>query len=256
MAPALLLSHPSMTQMRASPRHVLTEPWDALVRLYRELESTRWGGLLLSNVWPAYVFALPLAARIWGMRGRPLPTTLHEQAFYLQEILTILFLGQVVVLFAIRRRGLRSQHAGWREGVVALVGTFLLNVVAYVPVQEATSTALLLTASVIVMLGTVFSIWSLANLGRNFGIFPEVRGLVRSGPYRLVRHPIYLGEIVSGFGVILVRPSLLIAAIFVIFVALQYWRTVFEERALAEAFPSEYPGYRERVPRLVPGWRA
>ena len=39
------------------------------------------------------------------------------------------------------------------------------------------------------------------------------------------------------------------------FVLLQYWRTVYEERALAAAFPSEYPAYRRRVPRLVPGWR-
>ncbi|MBV9171211.1 MAG: isoprenylcysteine carboxylmethyltransferase family protein, partial [Chloroflexi bacterium] len=211
-------------------------------------------GFLLSNLWPAFVFGVPLATRMWSLRQRPVPTNLHEQAFYLQEVLTIIFLGLVVVLFMVRRRGLRSQHAGWRPGVVALVGTFLLNLVAYIPVEQATATALLLTSSVIVMLGTVFSIWSLATLGRNFGIFPEVRGLVRSGPYHLVRHPIYVGEIVSGFGVIVIRPSVFIAAIFILFVILQYWRTVFEERALSGAFPSEYPSYRVRVPRLIPGW--
>jgi len=79
-----------------------------------------------------------------------------------------------------------------------------------------------------------------------------VRGLVLRGPYRLVRHPVYLGEIVAGFGILLTRPHLLTLALLVVFIAFQYWRTVFEERALATAFPSEYPAYRVRVPRLFP----
>ena len=51
------------------------------------------------------------------------------------------------------------------------------------------------------------------------------------------------------------RPHPLIVAVFVAFVALQYWRTVYEERALAAAYPSEYPAYARQVPRLVPGLR-
>jgi protein-S-isoprenylcysteine O-methyltransferase Ste14 len=39
-------------------------------------------------------------------------------------------------------------------------------------------------------------------------------------------------------------------------VALQYWRTIYEERALSAAFPEDYPPYARRVPRLLPGWRA
>jgi protein-S-isoprenylcysteine O-methyltransferase Ste14 len=42
-------------------------------------------------------------------------------------------------------------------------------------------------------------------------------------------------------------------AFWVAFIALQYWRTVFEERALLTEFPVEYDAYRQRVPRLVPG---
>ena len=39
------------------------------------------------------------------------------------------------------------------------------------------------------------------------------------------------------------------------FVALQFWRTVYEERALSAAYPNEYPAFARRVPRLIPGWR-
>ena len=38
--------------------------WQWLVAAFREVEATPLGGMLLENVWPAYVFALPLAARI------------------------------------------------------------------------------------------------------------------------------------------------------------------------------------------------
>jgi protein-S-isoprenylcysteine O-methyltransferase Ste14 len=170
-------------------------------------------------------------------------------------VVTILFLALVVVLFAVRRRSIQGQRATWRAGLVALLGTFLLNVVAYLPIDAAASTATLLASSAVVMLGTLFTIWSLATLGRCFGLLPEVRGLVVRGPYRLVRHPVYLGEVIASLGSLIAKPHPLIVATLIVFVLLQYWRTVYEERALAAAFPSDYPAYRRRVPRLVPGWR-
>ena len=223
---------------------------------YRAVEETSWGALLLGNVWPAYVFALPLAARTWNFwRSWRSLASLHAQAQVLQEGVTVVFLALVVLLFIIRRRAIRGERASLTPGVVALVGTFLLNVVAYLPVDETTSTVALLASSAVVIVGTLFTIWSLATLGRCFGIFPEVRGLVMRGPYRLVRHPVYLGEVISAAGLLLAKPHPLIVLIFAAFVALQYSRTIYEERALRAAFPGEYPAFAQRVPRLIPGWR-
>ncbi len=213
------------------------------------------GGLLLGNVWPAYVFALPLAARIWGFLHWRNDGSLHATAVYVQEVVTILFLALVVALFVIRRRSISGAHATFVPGLVALVGTFLLNVVAYLPVEDTTSTTALFASSAVVIIGTLWTIWSLAFLGRCFGLFPEARGLVTRGPYHLVRHPVYLGEIASAVGLLLAKPHPLIVAIFGVFVALQYWRTVYEERALTQAFPAEYPAYSRRVARLIPGVR-
>ena len=213
------------------------------------------GSLLLGNVWPAYLFALPLAARVWSVLRRPPPSSLHDHAGLLQEFVTIAFLAVVVILFAVRRRTVQGRRAGWRQGLIALAGTFLLNVVAYLPIEPSTATGLLLASSAVVVLGTLFSIWALARLGRCFGLLPEVRGLVRGGPYRLVRHPVYLGELVSAFGLLIAKPHPLVLAIFGLFVVLQYQRTLYEEQALAAAFPDDYPAYQARVPRLVPRWR-
>jgi protein-S-isoprenylcysteine O-methyltransferase Ste14 len=229
--------------------------WHWLVSAFRDVEKTSLGSLLLGNVWPAYVFALPLAARAWGLMHAQRADTLHGQAQLLQEIVTVAFLGLVVVLFAIRRRRISGEHATLVPGLVALVGTFLLNVVAYLPVDDTTSTEALFASSLIVIVGTLWTIWSLATLGRCFGLFPEVRGLVRRGPYQLVRHPVYLGELISAVGLLVAKPHPIIVLLFAVFVALQYGRTVFEERALTAAFPEEYPSYAQRVGRLMPRFR-
>jgi protein-S-isoprenylcysteine O-methyltransferase Ste14 len=229
--------------------------WRWLVWSFRAVEATPIGGLLLGNVWPAYVFALPLAARIWGFAHWHNDGSLHATAVYVQEIVTIVFLALVVALFAIRRRSISGEHATFVPGLVALVGTFLLNVVAYLPVEDTTSTEALFASSAVVTLGTLWTIWSLAFLGRCFGLFPEARGLVTRGPYRWVRHPVYVGEITSAVGLLLAKPHVLIVLIFAVFVALQYWRTVYEEQALSAAFSEEYATYAKRVSRLIPGFR-
>jgi hypothetical protein len=51
--------------------------------------------------------------------------------------------------------------------------------------------------SILSAIGVGFAVWALWCLGRSFGVAPADRGLVQRGPYRLVRHPMYLGELFS-----------------------------------------------------------
>jgi protein-S-isoprenylcysteine O-methyltransferase Ste14 len=102
--------------------------------------------------------------------------------------------------------------------------------------------------------GLVFAIWARVRLGRNWGtpmtqkLEPE---LVTSGPYRLVRHPIYSGIIVAGVGTAVALgwwwlvPVALAATYFL------YAATV-EERFMSEEFPDAYPAYKRSTKRLVP----
>ena len=236
----------------------MSAAWRALVGLHRGIEATSWGAVLLSNVWPAYFFALVLGARalvlIQSLSGIG-SASVHDQARLLQETVTILFLALVVVLFAVRRRAIQGRRATWRQGLVALTGTFLLSLVGYLPVSESASTTSLMVSIAVVIVGTMFTIWALATLGRCFGLLPEVRGLVRSGPYALMRHPVYVGEAISALGIVIAKPHPLVLLAWMAFVGLQYWRTIYEERALTVAYPAEYGAYRARVPRLVPGLR-
>jgi protein-S-isoprenylcysteine O-methyltransferase Ste14 len=99
-----------------------------------------------------------------------------------------------------------------------------------------------------------FGVWLLAAvlaLGRCFGVLPEARGLVTSGPYRYVRHPVYLGELGAAAGLFVAAPTVWNAIVLTAFAAAQGIRMRLEERALAAEFP-EYTAYAARTPRLLP----
>jgi protein-S-isoprenylcysteine O-methyltransferase Ste14 len=95
------------------------------------------------------------------------------------------------------------------------------------------------------------AVWSLMTLRRSLSVIPEARRLVTKGPYRLVRHPLYLFEILAGLALLLGTPGSVATASFVVFVALQVTRSRFEERLLAATFP-DYSGYARSTDRLVP----
>ena len=76
--------------------------------------------------------------------------------------------------------------------------------------------------------------------------------VIDSGPYAIVRHPMYAGALVLVLGIPLALGSLVGLATFPPFVAMIAWRLLDEERFLVRQLPG-YEAYRRRVPwRLVP----
>jgi protein-S-isoprenylcysteine O-methyltransferase Ste14 len=90
---------------------------------------------------------------------------------------------------------------------------------------------------------TSLTLWGIWTLRRSFSITVEVRALVTSGPYRWLRHPIYLGEILTALGVLTWRFSLQSLILFIIFAQIQLLRARWEENKLTDSFP-EYQNYR------------
>lgn len=107
-------------------------------------------------------------------------------------------------------------------------------------------------ADVLLVLGTTWAVWSLHFLGRNVSVLAQVRGLAERGPYRWVRHPLYLGEILSSLGVAVAANSLAAVGIWLVLCGLQVYRALREEQVLLQALP-DYRGYRSRTAALVPG---
>ncbi len=100
------------------------------------------------------------------------------------------------------------------------------------------------------LVGTAFGLWAAAALVRAgaFGIAPADRGLVTGGPYRWLRHPLYLAAIVAALGVVWGRWTVWNLAVLGLLTWALVWRARAEERVLAG-----YPAYARRVRwRMLP----
>jgi len=106
-----------------------------------------------------------------------------------------------------------------------------------------------------IITGPFISLWGLLYLGRSFGIFVTLRKVVLTGPYRWVRHPMYLGWVLIYIGVALVNFSALYLVLIAIQLFLLLYRAHLEETHLAE-HSAEYRDYMDRTgfifPRLRP----
>jgi len=108
----------------------------------------------------------------------------------------------------------------------------------------------------VLIASTAFALWARFSLGTSWSVAPQVGGdrrLRTGGPYAVTRHPIYtglLGMLLGsallgglGQGILLVVVGLIVFSV----------KIHTEEQLLLATFPGEYPGYRQRVPQLVPG---
>jgi len=116
---------------------------------------------------------------------------------------------------------------------------------------------LIMTAGLAVeALGLLLAIWARRHLGRNWSgeiTIKEDHQLIRSGPYKWLRHPIYTGLLTMYVGTAIVTGEWL-ALIGLMIAAFAYWRKIrLEEASLNVAFGTEYDAYRRGTWALVPG---
>jgi protein-S-isoprenylcysteine O-methyltransferase Ste14 len=155
--------------------------------------------------------------------------------------------GAVVVLLVFRRPSSRISQSPW-DWFAGLAGSFLVLLVrpggrAIAP--DSVGFALQLC-------GTCFQLYGKAALGRSFGIVAANRGVVLKGPYRIVRHPIYLGYLVTHAGFLLSNCSLWNLAVYAAVYLFQVARIFAEERLLI--VDERYREYLQSVRyRLIPG---
>ena len=172
-------------------------------------------------------------------------------ALMFSEISGGLFLGMQMIFTGLRRLPL-AKSPGLAPRLWALAGANSSYVLLLLPKQTPDTSLALLSASLI-FCGALGSVIVLMWLGRGFSIFPQARLLATGGPYRLVRHPLYLCEQISLFGVCIpyLQPwgFLIVLAGF----GLQFPRMAYEEDILARTFP-RYANYAIRTAMIIPGW--
>lgn len=156
----------------------------------------------------------------------------------------------LVITMVFRRAPVRVTPNPW-YWLLAFVATYgLIAFLAFAP--RGMSIVPVIVPNMLVLISVAIMIYARLSLGRSIGYVPADRGIITSGPYRFVRHPIYSGLFVTLFAFLLrayVPLNLLLEAVIV---GLFMLKSVIEERFLRDN--PEYAAYMRQVRyRWVPG---
>lgn len=165
------------------------------------------------------------------------------------RLLTIAFYVLIVTVY-LRRSTARATSPSRLAAAVALLATYLPFSIGVLPAGSP-PLPVLVVANVSLLLGLCFSLWSLRFLDRSFSIIAQARAVVSRGPYRIVRHPLYTGELVAALGIVLLNPSWADFAVWFLLCGLQAYRAHHEE-AILLATLSDYAEYQRQTPQLLP----
>ena len=162
--------------------------------------------------------------------------------------LVLLLSESSVVVFVVIRRYTSDVSVQPLDWLIALLGTtapLLVRPTGGEPLVPLSVCAPLMLAGMVLQVAAKFA------LSRSFGVVAANRGVKIGGPYRLVRHPMYAGYVMTQIAFLLTNPSAWNAAIYGFALACQIGRILAEERVLVRD-PS-YRAFAAAVPyRLVP----
>ena len=196
-------------------------------------------GELASKAAIVALFSL-MAVRLWGDFLR---------TGHVTGLLLVASEGLVVVL-TVFRRSAGTVDRTMRARLLTVFSCFgppLVKPAASVAPMASEAFTVLVSA-----IGLLIVIVGKVSLGRSFGLTPANRGVVSSGVYRLVRHPIYLGYLVTHVGFVVANPLNWNLAVLAAADIALLLRAILEEKTLAK--DAAYRQYMQRVRyRLLPG---
>ncbi len=155
----------------------------------------------------------------------------------------------LVVVLTVLRRSTVQVDRSYRARLLTA-----FSIMGPVLVRPSTVTALAPELATVLLsaIGLSVVIAGKLSLGRSFGLMPANRGVVSSGLYRLVRHPIYMGYLITHSGFVAANPTLWNIVLLVVADIALMWRAVCEEKTLS--LDAAYRDYQQVVRwRVVPG---
>jgi protein-S-isoprenylcysteine O-methyltransferase Ste14 len=177
-------------------------------------------------VWDAWLISWLIAA-VWASRAAKRP-----------------MFGAGMVHWTVTVIGLAILFDGWRA----------LPAMGYLPPPDVIAWAFV----AVTVAGFVFAWWARLHLGTLWSgsvTLKQDHKVIDSGPYRLVRHPIYTGMILSAFATAAAIGSGT-AVLGAVIMTIGLWvKARLEERFLRTELGEAYDAYRARTPMLIPFWR-
>jgi len=159
-------------------------------------------------------------------------------------------------------KGQADKFVPRQRAIRILITGMLFGALVFVPFADrrdigvlADSPTLRWTGLVLANLGMGLIFWSGTALGRLYS--PEVtlqseHRLITDGPYRIIRHPRYLGGIVQGLGLSLLFRSWIGIILTLVFFLVVLFRIRDEETMMRAEFGAQWEAYCNKVPRLIP----
>ena len=233
-----------------SPPH----PGAAAPGIFDRIASSRTYNVSIGLA-PAALFAWFVGVEVLQLQRllngtNPIADASQFYPLVLAHLSKIGFMAMCVVLFLVRRFPSRKAE-GLLPRMTAITGTLMMMLIVLFPAPPPTL-GQSVAGVTLVALGSLLSLVVVAYLGRSFSIMAEARKLVQTGPYALVRHPLYVVEEIAVLGLVVQSFSPAAVLLFAAHLFLQIKRMGHEEKVLTAAFP-DYAGYMKRVSRIIPG---
>jgi protein-S-isoprenylcysteine O-methyltransferase Ste14 len=195
---------------------------------------------LFGGMW-FMLLALGVAIKIGTSANDPWPSLLSSVCLATFYVL--------LALLTTTRSPAKAQADGLLPRIAAFVGTYMPWTIAFFGKTDQALPNLASTACVLI--GMIMMLVTIRHLGRSFSLVPQARNVVQTGPYRWIKHPLYLAEEIAVLGVVLRNPTPLTAILLVLHIGVQVCRIYYEEDLLRRNCP-EYSGYEASRWRLIP----
>ena len=181
-------------------------------------------------------------------------------AFIFTAVMLLWGASEVFISSRLRSKGEGTQRDAGTLKIVLLTAYLSLAVATYIAVADDGHIARLdplgVSGLVMILVGIALRAYAILSLRRFFTVdvtvFADHR-LIRSGPYRYLRHPSYTGALLSFYGLAVGFGNAWAAIVIVVPTTTAFLiRIRVEESALRAAFPAEFPEYERTTWRLIP----
>ena len=166
--------------------------------------------------------------------------------------LSALYMTFVALILLLARKPL-ARYETLMPNLLAVIAGFGIYCFGLLTPAETRPMGLYLPLTLLAA-GVAIVLWSLSYLRRAFSVVPQARTVIRTGPYAYIRHPMYVGNIltITGLGLLLSTPVALVLSL--VISALQVCRARYEDRLLSSTFV-DYGAYMSQVNAFIPRLR-
>lgn len=171
----------------------------------------------------------------------------------MHDFIVILYLIAASILLTVSKPAKDVYHA-FLPNFVAFIAAASSLLMLAIPRAEAPLVIPIVGTSLAIV-GAIVTALALAELTTSFSITPQVRSMRTKGIYSFVRHPMYLGGIVSVAAVALARGTYLHLLILALVIMLQLIRISYEERLLKKNYPEDFKKYSDNVGMIIPKFK-